>query len=217
MSWQGGRSRILPPPLRQMARAPHLISNQQEINQHQQKHQANNVEINKRQTKKHISLINLQTSGSKRRNFHSVWNIREHDRLCWFHFERIPMDTGGGWWVGHFKDALWSSIAATLLSSASLCALTQLFSTCLPTCLPKKYFIRFPGNKQDFLILWHQLCRKWILDNSITRGLKFWIWQGSNQVRQTTLLPPGRRTVPTEPLPLPSLFKKGNFSNLILA
>ena len=94
-----------------------------------------------------------------------------------------------GGWVGHFKDALWSSIAATLLSSASLCALTQLFSTCLPTCLPKKYFIRFPGNKQDFLILWHQLCRKWILDNWITRGLKFWRWHGSGQVRQRTLLP----------------------------
>ena len=99
MSWQGGRSRILPPPLRQMARAPHLISNQQQINKQQQKHQANNEKINKHQTKKHISL-NPATStlliACKQRNFHSVWNIREHDRLCWFHFERIPMDTGGG-------------------------------------------------------------------------------------------------------------------------
>ena len=94
MSWQGGRSRILPPPLRQMARAPHLISNQQEINKQQQKHRPNNGKINKRQTKKHISL-NPVTS-ILLRNFHSVWNIREHDRLCWFHFERIPMDTGGG-------------------------------------------------------------------------------------------------------------------------
>ena len=129
------------------------------------------------------------------------------------------MDTGGlggGWWVGGTLQRC-PLILPWPLSSASLCALTQLFSTCLPTCLPKKYFIRFPGNKQDFLILWHQLCRKWILDNWITRGLKFWRWHESGQVRQRTLLPPGRRTVPIEPLPLPLLFKKGKFSNLILA